>query len=75
MYYGTAAISINPLLHENLPYDPNRDLVPIASTSENALAIAVSASLGVRSLAELAQLARTHPGKLTWAATPRGSAS
>jgi tripartite-type tricarboxylate transporter receptor subunit TctC len=71
-YYGGAAISLDPLLHEKLPYDPDRDLVPIASTSENALAIAVSASLGVGSLGELAQVARLRPGKLTWAATPCG---
>jgi tripartite-type tricarboxylate transporter receptor subunit TctC len=55
-----------------LPYDPERDLVPIAIASENALAIAVSANLGVGSLGELAQLARSRPGKLTWAATPGG---
>jgi tripartite-type tricarboxylate transporter receptor subunit TctC len=70
--YGSALISINPLMQEKLPYDPSRDLVPIASASENALAIAVSATLGVDSLAELAQLARSRPGKLTWAATPGG---
>jgi tripartite-type tricarboxylate transporter receptor subunit TctC len=57
LYTGGAPISINPLLHEKLPYDPDRDLVPIAATSENAVVIAVSATLGVGSLAELAQLA------------------
>jgi tripartite-type tricarboxylate transporter receptor subunit TctC len=70
LYSFAGLISINPLLHEKLPYDPDRDLVPIASTSENALAIAASASLGVGSLDGLAQLARSRPGKLTWAATP-----
>jgi tripartite-type tricarboxylate transporter receptor subunit TctC len=70
LYFGAALTSIAPVLHEKLPYDPERDLVPIVSTSENALAIAVSPSLGVNSLAELAQLARARPGKLTWAATP-----
>ena len=70
LYSFAGLISINPLLHEKLPYDPDRDLVPIASTSENALAIAVSAALGVSSLRELAQHARSRPGKLTWAATP-----
>ena len=28
-------ITINPLTYEKLPYDPMRDLVPIASTSDN----------------------------------------
>ena len=70
LYSFAGLISINPLLHAKLPYDAAHDLVPIASTSENALAIAVSATLGVGSLAELAQLAQSRPGKLTWAATP-----
>jgi tripartite-type tricarboxylate transporter receptor subunit TctC len=70
LYSFGGLISINPLLHEKLPYDPHRDLVPVASTSENALAIAVPATLGVGSLAELAQLARSRAGKVTWAATP-----
>lgn len=70
LYFGAALTSINPLLHEKLPYDPDRDFVPIASTSENALAVAVSPALGAGSLSELAQLARSRPNKLTWAATP-----
>jgi tripartite-type tricarboxylate transporter receptor subunit TctC len=70
LYYGDGLININPLLYEKLPYDPNHDLVPIAATSENALAFAVPATLGIGSLTELSQLARSRPGKLTWAATP-----
>lgn len=70
LYSFAGPITINPLLHEKLPYDPERDLVPIASTSDNFLAIAASSSLKVGSLAELAQVARSRPGKLTWAATP-----
>lgn len=61
--------AINPLIHEKLPYDV-RDLVPIASVGDNFLAIGVSASLNVSTLAEFVTLARTQPGKLNWAATP-----
>ena len=63
-------ITINPLVHEKLPYDPARDLVPIVSVADNFLAIAVSNSLNVTTLAEFVTLARTQPGKLNWAATP-----
>jgi tripartite-type tricarboxylate transporter receptor subunit TctC len=69
LYSFAGLITINPLLHEKLPYDP-RDLVPIASTSDNFIAIAASETLKVGSLAELAKLARSRSGKLTWAATP-----
>jgi tripartite-type tricarboxylate transporter receptor subunit TctC len=70
LYSFPGLITINPQLHEKLPYDPMHDLVPIASTSDTFLAVAVSASLKIGSLAELAGYARSNPGKLSWAATP-----
>jgi tripartite-type tricarboxylate transporter receptor subunit TctC len=63
-------ISINPLIHEKLPYDPTRDIVPISSAAVNYLAIATTESLKVNSFAEFLALARSQPGKLNWAATP-----
>ena len=62
-------ISINPLVHAKLPYDPVRDLVPIASAVDNFFAIAASTSLNVDSLQAFVDLARRQPGKLNWAAT------
>jgi tripartite-type tricarboxylate transporter receptor subunit TctC len=63
-------ITINPLIHERLPYDPAADLVPLVQVSENFLGVAASATLKVGSLAELIRAARAQPGKLNWAATP-----
>jgi tripartite-type tricarboxylate transporter receptor subunit TctC len=39
-------ISINLLIHEKLPYDPVRDLVPIAMAIDNFFAVAVSSPTG-----------------------------
>jgi tripartite-type tricarboxylate transporter receptor subunit TctC len=63
-------VTINPISHAKLDYDPDRDLVPIASASDSFLAVAVNPSLGVGSIDELIRLARAEPGKLSWAATP-----
>jgi tripartite-type tricarboxylate transporter receptor subunit TctC len=63
-------VTINPILNDKLPYDPERDLVPIISASDSFLAIAVTASLNISSLGELRTRARAEAGKLTWAATP-----
>ena len=63
-------ITINPVVHEKLPYDPARDLVPIAPALDNLFGIAVSATLPVRALDEFIALARAQPGKLNWTATP-----
>jgi tripartite-type tricarboxylate transporter receptor subunit TctC len=67
LYSFAGPITINPLMYEKLPYNLG-DLVPIASTSDNFLAVAASASLKVGSLSELAAFSRTR--KLNWTATP-----
>jgi tripartite-type tricarboxylate transporter receptor subunit TctC len=63
-------VTVMPLLHQSLPYDPTDDLVPIASVALDFLAIAVTANLPVASLDELVALARSRPGQLNWAASP-----
>jgi tripartite-type tricarboxylate transporter receptor subunit TctC len=65
-------ITINPLTHEKLPYDP-ADLIPISVATEVYVGITVPASMKVNSLDELVALARSQPGKLNWAATPGGT--
>jgi tripartite-type tricarboxylate transporter receptor subunit TctC len=63
-------ITINPLIYEKLPYDPFRDLVPVASIADNFVGIAVSEMLKVKSLDDFIKVARAQPNKLSWAATP-----
>lgn len=70
LYSFASLLSVNPITIDKLPYDPAVDLVPIASTSDNFIAIAVPAALGVSSLADLDRLARRRSEKLTFAATP-----
>jgi len=71
LLYGTASmVTVSPLLQEVLPYDPSRDIVPISSTASSIFVIAVHDSLQVRSLLELAQLARSKPGELSWSSGP-----
>jgi tripartite-type tricarboxylate transporter receptor subunit TctC len=69
LYSFAGPITINPILYKNLPYDPVRDLVPIAIASENFLAIASSGKSNVGSLGDLVRAAKLKPGKLNWAAT------
>jgi tripartite-type tricarboxylate transporter receptor subunit TctC len=69
LYSFAGLITINPFLYKSLPYDPVRDLVPIAITSDNFLAIAASKKSKVGSLGDLVKLAKSQPGKLNWAAT------
>jgi tripartite-type tricarboxylate transporter receptor subunit TctC len=69
LYSFAGPITINPVLYEKLPYDPARDLVPIATTSDNFLVVATSAKLKFNSLADLMKRARSGSARLNWAAT------
>ncbi len=68
-FYGPAG-TITPHIwqHEKLPYDPVKDVRPVASVSSTTLAAAVPTELGVNTLGELVELARKNPGKLNAAA-------
>ena len=46
-------ITVNPLIHERLPYDPASDLVPIVPVADNFLGVSVSAALKADTLADL----------------------
>jgi tripartite-type tricarboxylate transporter receptor subunit TctC len=70
LYSAPGPITVNPVLYRKLPYDPAHDLAPISLGSEVYVTVAVPTSLKVKSLAELAVLARAEPGKLNWVATP-----
>ena len=69
LLFGPAGtFAVHPYEHEKLPYDAERDLLPIASVTTIILAVSASGSLNVGSLGELVALIRAQPGKLNAAA-------
>jgi tripartite-type tricarboxylate transporter receptor subunit TctC len=56
------------ILHPELPYDPVRDLVPVAAPVGEVLGIAVPASQGPKTFDEL--VARARASRLTYSAPP-----
>ena len=46
-----STLTVNPLLHPTLPYDPERDFAPISLAVEDFLCVAAAPALGVSSLA------------------------
>jgi len=69
----SGAMSINPSLYRNLPYDPAKDLDPIGIVAVSPLVIGVNPKLGPKTLTELLDMARKQPGKLTFGSTGTGS--
>jgi tripartite-type tricarboxylate transporter receptor subunit TctC len=68
LFASAGTFTVHPYEHDKLPYDAQRDLLPIVSVSAVVLAVSVADSLDAHSLAELAALAREHSGKLNAAA-------
>lgn len=62
-------LTFNVAVQRNLPFDPARDLMPVAQVATVPYVFAVPADLPVRSMAELVALARARPGQLN-AGTP-----
>jgi len=57
----------NPSLYVKLPYDPVKDFAPVAPLAAAANLLVVSPALGPTTLAELLALAKSQPGKLSFA--------
>jgi tripartite-type tricarboxylate transporter receptor subunit TctC len=70
LFSVSAPFSVQPVIQEKLAYDPEQDAVPISMASDILLAVAVSESLKLNSLADLVRYARANPGKLNWTAGP-----
>jgi len=73
---GTAGnFAISPHLYKKLSYDPVRDFLPVTQISASAYMLVVNPSLNVRSVKELAALAKAKPGALNYASAGSGTGS
>ncbi len=71
----TATMAVNPLLHSSLPYDPQRDLVPLSLLFRATFLIWVGAGSRFRSVVELLDAARREPNGVSYASLGNGHAS
>ncbi|HSV83987.1 MAG TPA: tripartite tricarboxylate transporter substrate binding protein [Ramlibacter sp.] len=65
--------SIAPALSSQLRYDAVKDFTPIAHLGDSPLIILASPTVGVRSMAELLELARKRPGYLNYTSSGVGT--
>jgi tripartite-type tricarboxylate transporter receptor subunit TctC len=69
---GTSVNAANPGLYKQLPYDPVKDLVPVARFGILPFLLVVNPKVPVKSVAELIDHAKQNPGKLAYA-TPNSA--
>lgn len=67
------AIVINPSLLPKVPYDIHKDLAPVTILSNSPLVLAINAKVAAASVQELVSLAKSQPGKLSFASAGVGT--
>ena len=72
LFGSSTSLAIAPALNQNAGYDPVKGFIPVAGISSSPMYLAVGPSVQAKTVAELVVHAKTHPGKLNFAA-PTGS--
>ncbi len=67
-----AALAINPTLYGNLPFDPVKDLAPVAQAVNSSNILVVLNSVPATSVKDLIALAKAKPGQLNYGSSGVG---
>ena len=67
LFAQAAPIVSSQFLFKNMPFDPEKELVPIVGLGVSPMMLAVNPAVKANSLAELVALAKSEPGKLNYA--------
>src|SRR5437870_4298820 len=65
--------AINPALYAKMPFDPNKELAPVAPLVSLNNVLVVHPSIPVKTIADVIALAKKDPGKLTYASSGNGT--
>ena len=75
LYGFNAPFTMNPHLYSRLPYDAERDMVPVTQTLKGAYFIVTGPNSALRSINDLIESARANPEKVSYASYGIGSAA
>lgn len=69
----TPSMVTNPFLYSKMPYDPEKDILPISLTVKIPNLLVVKNELPVKNVAEFIAYLKANPGKLNYASSGAGS--
>jgi tripartite-type tricarboxylate transporter receptor subunit TctC len=72
-FISTNNLAINQFLFKSLPYDPIRDLVPVAAVAEAPQILVVAKNVKAQTLAEFVALLKANPNSLNYASAGPGT--
>jgi len=67
------AMTVNPFLYTKMPFDAEKDLVPVASVARVLVFLVTHPSLPVNNVAEFVAYAKANPNKLSYGSAGSGS--
>jgi tripartite-type tricarboxylate transporter receptor subunit TctC len=67
------ALAVNPYLYPKLPYDALKDFMPVTMVNSAPLLLVVHPALPAKSVKELIDYAKSHPGQLNYGSGGVGS--
>lgn len=70
---STGIESVNPFLFGKMPFDPDKDLVPVAATGRIQLFLTTRPGLAANDVDAFVRYARANPGKLSFGSAGSGS--
>jgi tripartite-type tricarboxylate transporter receptor subunit TctC len=73
LFANDPSLSANQYLYSKLPYNPEKDLVPVAMVASTTLILTVASSLPANNVRELIALAKSRPGELSYGSFGPGS--
>ena len=65
--------TVNPHMYKKLPFDPNRDFIPVTNVATGPMLLVVNPKLPVKSVKELIDLAKAKPGTINFGSAGVGS--
>lgn len=69
------SVSINPHLYNRLPYDPDKQIKPVAILAWPNSVIVVDSRLPAKTFHDVVELSKSRPGSLYWGSFGNGSSS
>ena len=74
MYMTTSGIqAINPVLYKKMPFDPNKELTPVAALVSLSNVLVLHPSVKANSVADVIAMAKANPGGLNYASSGNGT--
>ena len=73
LFAPSSSILINPVIMDKMPYNTEKDLIPVTQVGAAGILLVANPSTGFKTLADLVAYAKAHPGKLSYSSWGNGS--